>query len=228
MACRPGASLAFTASTTPAAISSWTAKTSAASRSYRSDQSWKAARHVGQLRGDTKPAARRSHAAFEEMAHGEDARDLRHGLALGAGAEGRGARRHADPADTHERVHDFLGHALAQILLILAGAHVRERQHRDRNRRLSESTERCGSGPTTSSPALRSPSSTWSTSCGASHFPRSSRTGQAGPASWAGSARRATRADSASPSWPWAAARTASFHIPSGTLAFTTSSTAPR
>jgi hypothetical protein len=36
----PGASRDFTASTTPAAISSWMAKTSMASLSNRSDQSW--------------------------------------------------------------------------------------------------------------------------------------------------------------------------------------------
>ena len=45
--------------------------------------------------------------------------------------EGRGAGGDAHPLDAHQRVHDLLGHPLAEILLVLVRAHVREGQHGD-------------------------------------------------------------------------------------------------
>ncbi len=61
-------------------------------------------------------------------------RDTTQVASLPARTEGRRQRRDADPNDADERVHDLLGHALAEVLLALVGAHVGEGQHRDRDR----------------------------------------------------------------------------------------------
>ena len=98
--------------------------------------------HVGELGRDAQPAAGRAHAAVEDMAHRQRAGDRRRVAALALRAEGRGARRHPDPVDPDERVHDLLGHPLAEVILVPGRAHVGERQHRDRNR----SARRIGGG----------------------------------------------------------------------------------
>ena len=86
----------------------------------------KAARGVGQLGGHSQPITRRPHAAFEHVTHGEGAGDRGHVAAVLPRAERRGPRRDADALDPDERVHDLLGHALAEEFLVLRGAHVRE------------------------------------------------------------------------------------------------------
>ena len=147
MRCRPGASLAFTASTTPAAISSCTAKTSPASRSNRSDQSWKplATSVSCAVTRSRLPAVRTlpSRRWLTERTRAISATSLP--SALARKADVREATRM--PVDADERVHDLLGHALAEVVLVLAGAHVRERQHRDRHRSARRIGGGCGHGP---------------------------------------------------------------------------------
>ena len=92
-----------------------------------------AAHDIGELRGHAKPVAGRPHAALEDVAHRERTRDGRQVAVVVAGPEGGGARCDADPVDADQRVHDLLGHPLAEVLLVLRGAHVREGQHRDRD-----------------------------------------------------------------------------------------------
>ena len=94
-----------------------------------------AARDVGQLCRGPQPAAGRSHTALEDMVDGEGARDRRQVGAVLPRPERRGPGRHADPVDPHERVHDLLGHPLAEVFLVLRRAQVREWQHGDRDRR---------------------------------------------------------------------------------------------
>ena len=90
-----------------------------------------AARDIGQLGGDPQPAARRPNAALEDVVDGEGPRDRGQVGALLPRPKRRGPGCHADPVDPHERVHDLLGHALAEVILVFRGTQVRERQHRD-------------------------------------------------------------------------------------------------
>jgi hypothetical protein len=94
-----------------------------------------AARHIGELGGDAQPVSGGAHATLEHVVHRKRASDRREVAAIAAGAECRGSRRHADSVDPYERAHDLLGHPFAEVLLILCRAHIRERQHRDRNLR---------------------------------------------------------------------------------------------
>ena len=92
---------------------------SAASRSNRSDQSWKPLATSVSCAVTRSRVAGRSHAAFEDVAHGEQAGDLRQVPAFLAGPKCRGPGRDADAGDADERVHDLLGHPLAEIFLVL-------------------------------------------------------------------------------------------------------------
>jgi hypothetical protein len=91
-------------------------------------------RGVRQARGDPDPQSRGADAAIQNVSHVENARDHREVFPLTGRAERRHPRGHAD-SGPHERVHDLLGHPLAQVLLVLRGAHVGERQDGDRNGR---------------------------------------------------------------------------------------------
>ena len=55
-------------------------------------------------------------------------------VAFLSGAERRGPGRHADPVDVDQRVHDLLGHAFAEILLVFRRAHIDEWNHGDGSR----------------------------------------------------------------------------------------------
>ncbi len=88
---------------------------------------------VGELRRDPQPGAGRPHAALENVAHRESTGDRGQVAAALPSPEGRSPGCYADPVDPHERVHDLLGHALAEVILVLRRAHVRERQDRDRD-----------------------------------------------------------------------------------------------
>ena len=167
----------MTASTTPAAISSWTAKTSCGLAVEALRPELKAAGDVGQLRGDAKPVARRPHAALEDVAHGERAGD-RGQVRSRPAARGRprSATRRGFPSTRDERVHDLLGHPLAEVLLVLRGAHVGERQHRDRDGGLAARPLAVPARAAISSPALRQPSIMRSTYSGSHHFSISLRT----------------------------------------------------
>jgi hypothetical protein len=107
-----------------------------------------ASRGVGHLGGDAQPASCRAHAAFQDVANRQRARDRREVAGLASRPERRGAGGDANPLDPDERVHDLLGHALAEVLLVLRRTHVRERKHRDRDlrrrRRRRRRLGRCG------------------------------------------------------------------------------------
>jgi len=72
-------------------------------------------------------------AAVEYVVDGESSRDRGQVGPVLPRSERRGPGRDANAVDPDERVHDLLGHSLAEVLLVLRRAHVREGQHRDRH-----------------------------------------------------------------------------------------------
>src|ERR1700720_637921 len=87
---------------------------------------------VDQLRGDAHPIAVFANRAFEHVAHAELAPDLLHVDRLALVGEARIAGDDEEPADAGERRDDLLDHAVGEVLLLRAAAHIGERQHRDR------------------------------------------------------------------------------------------------
>ena len=100
---------------------------------------------LDQLDRHAQPIARLAHATLEERPHAQLPAHRTH---VGAPAEvkGRGPGGHPQALDLREGVDQLLGKALAQVVLVAAGAHVRERQDGD-GRDLGRRHPRRGSGP---------------------------------------------------------------------------------
>ena len=94
-----------------------------------------------ELRRDADAVAGLSDAAFENVRHTKGRGDLANVLMLALERERRGARDHLQARDLRQEVDDFLGQAVAEVLVLLVAAHVLERQ--DRDRWLSRSPDRC-------------------------------------------------------------------------------------
>ncbi len=91
-----------------------------------------AAGDVDQLRRDAQPVAGLAHAPLEHRGHAELPPDEQPVLDPSRRRERRGARSDTQPLDMRQVRDDLLGDALTEVLLIVVGAHVDERQDRDR------------------------------------------------------------------------------------------------
>jgi hypothetical protein len=89
-------------------------------------------RGIDELRRDAEPVGAAANAAFEHVAHAKLARDLPHVDRFALVSEARIARDHQEAADFRERGDDVLGKPVGEMLLLGVGAHVLERQDRDR------------------------------------------------------------------------------------------------
>ncbi len=90
-----------------------------------------AGRDLDELDGHPQPVSRLADAALEQRAHAEV---TAHGADVGprpAELEGRGPGGHAEPLDLGEGVDQLLREALAKVVLVPPGAHVRKREDRD-------------------------------------------------------------------------------------------------
>ncbi len=90
-----------------------------------------AVRRLDQLRRDADLVAGLAHAALQDV---RDVELLRHFLdvdLLALELEGRGARGNSQIGDLRQQVEQLLRQAVREVFLVLARAHVRERQHRD-------------------------------------------------------------------------------------------------
>jgi len=92
----------------------------------------RAAQCIDQLRGNSHPASRFAHRAFEHIADAEFAADLFHIDRLTLVRKARIAGDHEEPADAGERGDDLLDHAVGEVLLLRVAAHIGKGQHRDR------------------------------------------------------------------------------------------------
>ena len=89
-------------------------------------------RGINQLRDDAQPIRRASNAALDDVRDTELRRDLLRALVGFLIAHHRGARDHLEASDLRELGDDVLGDTVAEVLIVCAGAHVRQRQHGDR------------------------------------------------------------------------------------------------
>lgn len=87
---------------------------------------------VNQLHGDAEPVARLSYAAFENCLHVELLADAPNVLRQPLELKGRCPRGHPQAGQGPQRVDQFVGDTLAQIVLVLLGTHVGKGQHGDR------------------------------------------------------------------------------------------------
>jgi len=94
---------------------------------------------VDELHRDPHAVAGLAHAAVEHGRHVQLARDLRDVVAAVLELERRCARRHAQPRHLRQHVQQLVGQTLGEVLVVGAGAAIRERQHRD-----GRDTRRCG------------------------------------------------------------------------------------
>ena len=90
-----------------------------------------AVRRLDQLRRDADLVAGLAHAALQDV---RDVELLRHFLdvdLLALELEGRGARGNPQIGELRQQVQQLFRQAVREVFLVLARAHVRERQHRD-------------------------------------------------------------------------------------------------
>ena len=100
-------------------------------------------RGVDQLGGKPQRIALAPDAPLQDGGDGELLADLADAEVLVLVGECRGARDHPEPIDVGERVDHFLGDSVREVLVVLRGAHVHERQDRDRGARGSRGRVRC-------------------------------------------------------------------------------------
>ena len=120
-----------------------------------------AVRRVDELRGDAHARARLAHAALEHVPHLQALRDLADLDRLALERERGRARGDVKSFDLGQRVDDLFGEAVAEVLVLGIGAHVRERQDGDGRRffdgaRPTPAAERaeCPPSPETAAMAL--------------------------------------------------------------------------
>src|SRR5262245_15857672 len=87
---------------------------------------------VDQLGGDTNPVSGLADASLEHVTHAELARNGRNSGRRRTELKRGSARGDLEPVDASEHVEDLLGDAVGEILLILLGRQVREREHCNR------------------------------------------------------------------------------------------------
>ncbi len=87
---------------------------------------------VDELGGDTHLVARLAHAAFEHVPDPQLLRDRRDVVLAATKRERRRARNDAQLRHFGEEIQHFLGEAVREPCVVARGAHVEERQHRDR------------------------------------------------------------------------------------------------
>ena len=94
-----------------------------------------AVRDAHELGGDAEAGPGAADAPFQHRSHPELGADSAHVLVLPFEGESRGARGDAERLDLRQRVDDLLRDAVAEVLVLRVGAHVPEREHRDRGAR---------------------------------------------------------------------------------------------
>jgi hypothetical protein len=87
---------------------------------------------IDQLRGNAHPVAGLAYRALEDVPHVELPRHRRDVDVLALERKRRGARDDLEPPNLGQQAQQFLRNAIGKILLFGVGAHVLERQHRDR------------------------------------------------------------------------------------------------
>src|SRR5713101_6780153 len=87
--------------------------------------------HVVELGSNTQPVARLAHAALQNRADVQLAADLADILLFVLKRERRAARGHVKAAHARQGVNDLLGHAVAEVFLVLGFTQVHERQDCD-------------------------------------------------------------------------------------------------
>jgi len=85
-----------------------------------------------QLRGDADAVPCSADAALEDVSHIQHFGDPSDVFLLALERERRRAGNYLQIADVRKRVDDFLGQTVAEVFVLLVGAHVDERQHGDR------------------------------------------------------------------------------------------------
>ena len=88
--------------------------------------------NVHELSGDAKAVAHLADAALENRRDLQLPSDLADVLVLSLERERRRARRDAQRLNLGQSVDDLFRHAVGEVFVLRIGAHVRERQHRDR------------------------------------------------------------------------------------------------
>ena len=103
-----------------------------------------AAGGVDELCGDTEARAGGAHAALEHGGDTELATDFADVTRVPLELEGQSARGNPHALERGERGDQLLGHALAEVVLVLARAEVAERQHGNRRQQLRRRCRRQG------------------------------------------------------------------------------------
>lgn len=91
----------------------------------------KAVGRAHQLRGDTQALAGPAHRALDDVRHAHPRRDVLHRQVLPLEMERGGARGDQQLQQLRQRVQDFLGQAVGEVLVVGAAAQRGERQHGD-------------------------------------------------------------------------------------------------
>ncbi len=86
---------------------------------------------VDELGRDQNTRAVAANASLEHVGHGERICDLADREALSLEREGGRAPRHSEVRELRQRVKDFLGNAVGEVLVVGIPAHVEEREDRD-------------------------------------------------------------------------------------------------
>ncbi|MEJ2483796.1 MAG: hypothetical protein P8049_11990, partial [Gemmatimonadota bacterium] len=102
---------------------------------------------VDQLYGDPHLVARPPDAPFQHGLNAERVRDRPDVCIRALERERRGASRDPQVLDAGQRVQQFLGEPVAEILEIVVVAEVREREHGDRIVRAGSADPACGKPP---------------------------------------------------------------------------------
>ena len=92
---------------------------------------------VDQPGGDPQPSSGAPQGSLEQVLHSEAMADGARVVAVVLEHEGRCACHDAETGQSRQRIGQILGDAVAQVIVVVAAADVRERQHHDRRARAS-------------------------------------------------------------------------------------------
>src|SRR6185369_17925783 len=87
---------------------------------------------IDQLRSDAHVVAGTLHTAFEHVRNTERFTDLAQVLRLALERKSRRAPRNLEPWNLRQRVEDFVGDSVAEVIGLRVSAHVDERQYGNR------------------------------------------------------------------------------------------------
>src|SRR5215470_19743594 len=113
------------------ATSSWTAKTSCSSRSYRSAQRWAPVAGLDELRRNAEAVAAAPDAPFQHVARAQFPTDLPNIDRLALVLEGGISRDHHQLGEPRQLGCNVLGNAVTEIVLLRVAAEIGEGQHCD-------------------------------------------------------------------------------------------------